>query len=73
MALGINSTSVRPDDSAVEDTGWLGISNFRKPSWPCELASLVMGCANVRPDDVSASRWSEPAEMETNLYASSAQ
>ena len=41
---------------------------MRKPSWPCEFASSEMGCANVRPSEVSARRWSVPAEMCTKLF-----
>ena len=43
------------------------MSNLRNPSWPCELASFVIGCTNARLEDVSASRWSRPAAMETIL------
>jgi hypothetical protein len=64
MALGVSSTSSR--ETAVVDDG-SGMSNLRKPSCPCVLAFLVIGCTKVRQDDVNASRWSLPAAMDVIL------
>ena len=65
MALGVSSTSSREATAVVDDRS--GMSNLRNPSWPCVLASLVIGCTKVRPDEVSASRWSLPAAMDVIL------
>ena len=65
MALGVSSTSSR--ETAVAEDG-SGMSNLRKPSCPCVLAFLVIGCTKVRPDEVSASRWSFPAAIDVILH-----
>lgn len=43
------------------------MSNLRKPSCPCVFAFSVTGCAKVRPAEVRASKWSDPAAISTNL------
>ena len=62
MALGVSSTWSR--EAAEEGSG---MSNLRNPSCPWELAFFVIGCTKVRPEEVSASRWSRPAAIEAIL------
>ena len=54
-ALGVSSTWSREEGGWIAEEGF-EMSNLRKPSWPCVFAFLVIGCANVRPEDVSARR-----------------
>jgi hypothetical protein len=61
MAFGVNSIDCL--DFPSPD----GISKRLSPSCPCSFALFVKGCVKARPDDVRASRWSSPADIDVNL------
>ena len=64
---GTSSTVIRERSAAPDKLEGVGISTLCSPSCPCEFAFLFMGCAYVRPSEVSAKRWLVPAAIETKL------
>jgi hypothetical protein len=56
MDLGVSSTGTREVVGPATAVDLSGKSTLRIPSWPYLLALSVIGCAKVRPEEVSANR-----------------